>query len=273
MAVAEELRLPDSWAGLSLRFGEKLVNAVSAAYDDEARYPNQPLSDVACEVRFRGDMAVECQRNLFWEQIREVYSEILVPKVQEGQYVALQHYKFRDPKSGRTVSVALNSLAFSESTYSGHKSFIAEFMRLARLFHKTYPNANAITRVGWRYINVIPFSREGELIPLERFVTLNISFPHKVFQSTSALDLKWTGRCLDGEVRIGVSAVFKKDGVSDSLSKQEALMLDLDFGTTRKDIEWSEMEAVVSDARRKCRSLFEETITESYRDYLRGKTL
>jgi uncharacterized protein (TIGR04255 family) len=249
-----------------------LVNAVSAAYDDEAKYPNQPLSDVACEIRFKGDMAVECQRHLFWNKIRAEYSDIFVPQLQAGQAAALQHYKFRSA-AGRTVSVALNSLAFSESTYSGHKSFIEEFMRLVRLFHETYPQADAITRVGWRYINVIPFSREGDRVPLERFVTLNISFPHKVFHSTSSLDLSWTGKCLDGEVRIGVAAVLKKDGVSESLSKQEALKLDLDFGTTRTDIKWSEVEAVISDARKKCRSIFEETITDSYREYLRGKTL
>ena len=39
-------------------------------FDDNEVYPNQPLSDVACEVRFKGEMQVECERHLFWEAIR-----------------------------------------------------------------------------------------------------------------------------------------------------------------------------------------------------------
>jgi uncharacterized protein (TIGR04255 family) len=245
---------------------------VNAAYDDDAVYPNQPLSDVACEVRFKGEMAVECQRSLFWDKIRDEYPDILVPHLQDGQAVALQHYKFRS-LSGRTVSVALNSLAFSEAKYSGHKVFIAEFMKLIRVFHETYPKISKITRVGWRYINVIPFAREDGLVPLRRFVTLNISFPDKAFQTTSALDLQWVGKCLDGEVRIRVAAVLKKDLGEEITSKQEALLLDIDFGNSREDIKWEQLETLINDARAKCRRIFEGTISDDYRKYLKGETL
>jgi uncharacterized protein (TIGR04255 family) len=237
-----------------------------AQYKDDEIYPNQPLYDVACEVRFKGEMQVECQRYLFWEEIRSEYPDILVPHAQEGQAVALQHYKFRNPESGRTVAVALNSLVYSESKYSGHKSFIAEFDRLIQIFTRLYPNLGRISRVGWRYINVMPFSREDGLVPLSRILQLNISFPGGIFEKTSALNMEWAGKCHGGEVTIKLAAAKQK-----ALPDQEALILDLDIGRTDPDIKWAMVREVMEDARTKCRGIFEDMITDEYRSYLRGK--
>ncbi len=239
-----------------------------AQYKDDEIYPNQPLCDVACEVRFKGEMQVECQRYLFWEEIRSEYPDILVPHAQEGQAVALQHYKFRNPESGRTVAVALNSLVYSEAKYSGHTSFIAEFDRLIQIFTRLYPNLGRISRVGWRYINVMPFSREDGLVPLSRILQLNISFPGRIFEKTSALNMEWTGKCFGGEVTIKLAAAKQK-----ALPDQEALILDLDIGRTDPDIKWATVREVMEDARAKCRGIFEDMITEEYRSYLRGKTI
>lgn len=237
-------------------------------FEDDEIYPNQPLTDVACEVRFKGEMQVECDRHLFWNEIRSEYPDILVPTMMDGQAAALQHYRFGNPTAGRTVLVALNSLAFSEAKYSGHKSFIAEFERLAKVFHRVFPNIGQVTRVGWRYLNVMPFSREDGLVPLSRILKLEISLPGDIFKKSAALDLQWTGNCLDGEVIFRLAAVARKDTPS-----QEALILDIDFGQKRPDIKWSDMRAIVEDGRRKCRSIFEDLITDSYRSYLRGETL
>jgi uncharacterized protein (TIGR04255 family) len=239
-----------------------------AQYDDEEIYPRQPLTDVACEVRFKGDMAVECQRHLFWEKIRGEYPDIYVPFAQEGQAFALQHYKFRNSEKSRTVSVALNSLGYSEPKYSGHKSFIQEFSRLAGIFSETYPGIKHITRIGWRYINVMPYSREGSIVPLTRFVKFDVSLPSAIFQSTTALDFQWNGKCLDGDVTIRLAAAQAKAG-----SEQEALILDIDFGQTRADMAWKDAQSILEDARSKSRGIFEGLITDDYREYLRGKSL
>lgn len=237
-------------------------------FDDGEIYPNQPLTDVACEVRFAGEMQVECERHLFWDRIRDEYPKILVPKVQDGGFPALQHYKFRSADSGRTVSVALNSLAFSEAKYSGHHSFIGEFNRLVALFHDAFPRLGSISRVGWRYINVIPFSREAHRVPLGRFLKLDIPLPSKIFESTTAMDLSWGGRCLDGDVQIKVAIVERKD-----VPASEGILLDIDYGQTRPGMNWERLGEVVADARTKCRGIFEDLITDDYRSYLRGETV
>lgn len=237
-------------------------------FDDDEVYPNQPLSDVACEVRFRGEMQVECERHLFWEEIRSSYSDILVPQLQEGQAVALQHYKFRDPSTSRVVAVALNSIAFSEGKYSGHKAFIGEFARLLAIFRKLYPKLGQITRVGWRYVNVMPFSREDGLVPFGRIFKLDVSLPSDMFKRTANIDLKWTGKAPEGDVIIRLSDVEQKN-----LPEQEAMILDIDFSRANPDIGWEAVKGTIEDVRRCCRCIFEGMITDEYRTYLRGQTI
>lgn len=236
-------------------------------FDDDALYPNQPLTDVACEVRFAGEMQVECERYRFWDDIRAAYPNVLVPLANDGQPLALQHYRFRADDGVRTVSVALNSFAFSESKYSGHKSFIAEFERLIGIFRKTYPRLGKIKRIGWRYINVIPYSRENELVPLRRYLKLEIPLPSKIFDHTSAIDLSWTGKCFDGEVVLHINSLEKKQ------SKQEGLLVDIDYGQTREGMGWADVVTILKDARSKCRGIFEDLITDDYRQYLKGETV
>ncbi|MCK5244887.1 MAG: TIGR04255 family protein, partial [Desulfobacterales bacterium] len=43
-------------------------------------YPNSPLVEVVCEVRFPGELAIECRRDEFYEKIRDRYPTILFPK-------------------------------------------------------------------------------------------------------------------------------------------------------------------------------------------------
>lgn len=237
-------------------------------YNDEETYPNSPLTDVACEVRFKGEMQVECERHHFWNAIRMDYPDILVPQLKEGQAAALQHYRFRSADGTRHVAVALNSLAYSETKYKGHKEFIAEFYRLAKEFHKVFPDITRVTRIGWRYINVMPFSRENGLVPLNRFLKLEVTLPSKIFQQTSALDFQWTGRCLEGEVIMKVAAIKSKERPD-----QDALLLDIDFGQDRPDMKWKDVESTVADARTKSRAIFEDLITEDYRKYLQGNAI
>jgi uncharacterized protein (TIGR04255 family) len=237
-------------------------------FDDDEVYPNQPLSDVACEVRFKGEMQVECERYRFWDDIREAYPDILVPQIQTGQFVALQHYRFSDSSANRSVLVALNSIVFSERKYSGHKAFIAEFTRLIGIFCRLYPKLGNITRIGWRYINVLPFSREEGLIPLGRFLKINMSLPLDMFKRTSNINLAWTGKRPDGDVIVRLS-----DVVQNNLPEQEAIILDIDFGCTRPEITWASVEGAISDARSSCREIFEGLITDDYRKYLRGESI
>ena len=237
-------------------------------FDNDALYPNQPLSDVACEVRFPGEMQIECNRHLFWDQIRSDYPKIMVPFAKDGHPPALQHYRFRSETGNRTVAIALNSLVYSEGKYRGHKLFIAEFVRLVELFRATYPKISKPNRVGWRYINHMTFSREGGLTPVGRLVKLIPKLPLNMFAATNTIDFQWTGKFEGATVTLRLANVERKD-----LPGQEALLLDIDYGLDSPHLTWEEVPARVETARWVARDIFEQMITDDYRKYLKGESL
>jgi len=235
--------------------------------DDEI-YPNQPLVDVACEVRFPGEMAVECELNKFWDRIREQYSDIFVPPAKEGQPVALQHYRFCTGEPRRTVSVALNSIAYSENQYRGHKLFMKEFLRVLAEFRKCFRAIDHVNRIGWRYVNVIPFMREEGLVPVKRLLHFDIKEPTALFDNVSNFDVRFESRVRGGTAIVHAQAIARKDQ-----PQQEALLLDIDFGKEGPDLRMRDVSKHISQARQFSRRYFEALITDEYREYLRGTKL
>lgn len=237
-------------------------------FDNDALYPNQPLSDVACEIRFPGEMQIECNRHLFWDKIRTDYPKIMVPFAKDGHPPALQHYRFRSETGGQTVAVALNSLVYSEDKYRGHKQFIAEFVRLVELFRATYPKLSKPNRIGWRYINHMTFSREGGLTPVGRLVKFMPELPLNMFAATKTVDFQWTGKLQDATITLRLANVERKN-----LPGQEALLLDIDYGIEAPNLSWEEVPGRVEAARWTAREIFEQIITDDYRKYLKGESL
>ncbi len=44
-------------------------------------YKNAPLVETVFEIRFNINLAIGCQIDKFYEKIKKVYSEILIPKL------------------------------------------------------------------------------------------------------------------------------------------------------------------------------------------------
>jgi uncharacterized protein (TIGR04255 family) len=237
---------------------------VTVGRDDEI-YPNSPLVDVACEIRFAGEIVVETQRHIFWERIRDQYPEIRVPHIQQGQAPALQHYRFCNA-DGRVVAVALNSLAYSEAKYSGHEKFISEFARLAKIFSECYPAIDKLNRVGWRYMNVIPFQRESDCIPVNRILKKRIDFPFNVLENARNFDARFETKRREGFVIIRLTSVSNTQAPG-----VEGVLLDIDFALESSDLRMRNLVTDVKVARNHARAIFEDLITDDYRTYLRGE--
>jgi uncharacterized protein (TIGR04255 family) len=238
-------------------------------------YPNSPLTDVVCEIRFPGELEVECNRHVFWDKIREHYPHILVPQAELGKPLALTHYRFRDEAGNRHVSVALNSLAFSESKYSGHVNYIQEFARVADIFHKCFPKIDRVSRIGWRYINVIPYAREAGLVPVGQFLNARVLLAEETLKAPKVFDIRVESAIDEGTVIVRLATITRKDGTpsKDNAASQEAILLDIDFGFENSELRFKDYKKCIDQARRHNRSLFERLVTDDYRKYLRGETL
>ncbi|HED36659.1 MAG TPA: TIGR04255 family protein [Ignavibacteria bacterium] len=240
-------------------------------YSDEV-YPNQPLQEVVFELRFPGEVRIECERHLFWEKIRDDYSEISVPRPVPDQAMALMPYRFRKSDRSMSVLVCMRSLAVSAKIYPGYKEFSKEVLRIYEIFGSTF-NLKKLNRIGWRYINIIPFIRENGSIPLTRFLNLGFKVPKSVPEKFKNLDFVFESEHEGCSVITRLQSIEKLSGHDNA---QEALLLDFDYGkvpTIEQELNFSDVPKYLNEAHQKTRQLFEDFITEEYRQYLRGDVI
>lgn len=231
-------------------------------------YPNSPLVEVVFEIRFPGELQVECQRHLFWERIKDDYPTIKVPHPTPEKALALVPYKFVRKDKQMTIMVAINSLALSATTYPGFKEFKKEFLRIHNLFGETF-KLKKLKRAGWRYINVIPFVREDGLIPISQFLKLGFKLPSSIPERFKALSLTFDAKTEGGSITTRLDTLVREDG------GQEAILLDFDYGKdgNGNELRFSDVEKYIDEGHSFTRQLFEDLITDGYRQYLRGDVL
>lgn len=236
--------------------------------NDTEVYPNAPLVEVVCEIQFNGELEIEARRHEFWDKLRDDYPKWLVPRSgTDDRPLALQHYRFRTEDGIRTILIAPNSFGFSVTEYGGHQAFFKEFARLYKVFAETFPKIDKLNRIGWRYVNIIPFVREKGLIPIENFLKLELGLPEQVPSRYEKIDLNLTAtRDNNDSVIVKLANVQKNTG-------EEGLLLDIDYGKKGDSLRFKELKKHLKDGHDHSRNLFENFITDAYRQYLRGKQL
>lgn len=236
----------------------------------EDRYPYSPLTEVVCELRFPGEIAVESARELFWDQIRDTYPAIKVQVAQVGTAPAMQHYRYCTEDGSRWIAVALNSLAMSVTQYTTHRPMLEEFKRVHELFRKCYPKLRRMNRVGWRYVNYIAFVRDaqGNAPVSEFFSTKLCAATSLVGSAVKNLNVRVESPTSEGLAIVMLATVHDAKDTT-----REAFSLDLDFAIETKDMDFADGPTKLAIARQANRQVFESMICERYRAFLRGETV
>lgn len=230
------------------------------------KYPNQPLIEVATEVRFPGDLSVEAKRADFQQRVRLKYPNLTVAGAVQGVAPPLQHYRFERDDRAAAVALAVNSIAYFERQYSGATTFIKEAVRLVNLGSRLF-GLDGLTRIGWRYINAIPFVREGNLIPLDRFLKNS-----PTLLSIDVCEFKnITFRAVTEYEGSQVAIRLENDTSS---QPNEILFLDIDVykeDPTASVLKVNKVKQLVDELHCIARNVFEDSITDQYRKYLQGE--
>jgi len=225
-------------------------------------YPNSPLVEVVSEIRFPWNLAVDCRRHDLFEAIRSSYRTIFAPQVELGDALVTKPYRFENPDTVAGVMVAVDKLAYYERQYKSHDKFIPEFLRLAGVFSDIF-GLDCLDRVGWRYINIIPFTRENGVLPLRRFLNLGVRLPAGVSEDFENLSIVMISKAPGGSITTKLQTLMRSE------DNQEAFLLDFDYGMN-ENLHFSKLASYVQDAHKHTRILFEQLITDEYRQYLRG---
>lgn len=234
----------------------------------ESVYPNQPLIEVAMEVRFKGELRIESSRAEFYEKIRDKYSDIYTPHALDGQSPPLQHYRFQTPDNKARARLAINSLGYSESKYQGSAKFIKESTRLYNLLNHLC-KIREITRIGWRYTNLIPFVRESGCVPILNILNSSlVSFAVMEDICFSSVDFNSSFQLEEANVNLSL-----RTAVNDQNVNEEALILDIDVFFDKNSVyesKFDDVDGSLNYLHIIARNIFEDIITQEYRNYLKG---
>lgn len=231
-------------------------------------YPNQHLVEVATEVRFRGDLSVEQARSEFQRKIFSDYPVLKAPNALQGVAPSLQPYRFETEAGHAGVQLSINSISYFAKAYQGCDEFLDAVNKATVAFFELIEHIDA-TRVGWRYINAIPFTREENgLLPLKRFFKEN-----EIFGSALTLDLEQVNYSAVNSLedcQLNVKIVTSTDVAR---ADEEVIILDIDAFKTFSPttvMDNTDMLSAIRHTHDIARSVFENLITDNYREFLKG---
>lgn len=229
-------------------------------------YPNSPLVEVIFEIRFSGEPAVECRRDVFFDLVRDEFPNILVPQTKEGGFTALEPYRFENKERTAGIMLSLNKCAYYCRKYPGFALFRKEVVKLIKNFRKAYHKINSLNRTGFRYVNIIPFTREEGIVPLDRFFNLKFQTPCVIPEKYVNISLGFIAKTEKGFVTTRIETLKATD------QGGEAILLDIDYAK-EEGLLINNIEKYMDESHNYARQLFEDLITDSYRMLLRGETI
>lgn len=229
-------------------------------------YPNSPLVEVIFEIRFPGEPIVECRRDIFYEMVREEYSTVLVPQTKEGSFVALEPYRFEKKDRSSGIMLSVNKFAFYCRKYPGFGECKKNVTKLIRNFRSAYPKIDKLSRTGFRYVNIIPFTREEGFVPLDRFLNVRLQIPTAIPEKYTNISLGFISKTGGGSITTRVETLLAAD------QSGEAILLDLDYAK-EEGLSIKNINKYMDESHNYSRQLFEDLITDNYRMFLRGETI
>lgn len=228
-------------------------------------YENAPLSETVFEIRFPGEPSIECNRDKFYEEIRSVYSKIFVSNIQGGTIAAQPPYRFERKDGTGGVIMSINKISFYCKKYEGFKLFKKETMRVFSIFRELF-KVEKLNRTGLRYINIIPFTREKNVIPIKNYLNIQIKLPESMSTDFKNFNMIFVSQAKAGSITTHIEPV-----ISD-VQTEEAIMLDFDYAK-ESNLDFGSIEEYLEESHTHTKDLFEGLITDNYRKVMRGEVI
>jgi len=193
----------------------------------------------------------------------------MVSGAQEGVAPFLQPIRFEDEDKRSGIQLAINSFSYYSREYPGHGTFLTQVSEKISMFLGLLGKVR-VTRVGWRYINALPFTRENGSLPLSRFFKDNHVFGNALKDEFE--DLSCHLSLPSNEKRLNVKL---QSAQSTGEPGAEVLILDIDaFGLFSPSIimDTPAVMAEVQSTHDLAYETFEALISDNYRAFLKGES-
>ncbi|MGR3174959.1 MAG: TIGR04255 family protein [Candidatus Scalindua sp.] len=227
-------------------------------------FSRAPLTEVIFEIRFAPNLSVACRRDEFYNEIKESYPELILPKISLEQHPLEQAILYRSSDKTNRITCSARSLSFSTPQYVNYEVFKDEFMRIITIFLKKYKTIDKIQRLGLRYINKIQVERKGNKLDLEQYINFKFSLP----ESLNRLNMAYfqNNFFVEFEDKIsGITVII--DNIKDDKNK-DILLLDFDLISSR-EMNLDNIEGYLDKYHNKIEEVFLDIITDNYKKSIR----
>ncbi|MCB0346893.1 MAG: TIGR04255 family protein [Bdellovibrionales bacterium] len=232
--------------------------------DDSGIYPNSPLVKVVAELCFSHNFDIFANYQRYYEGCKHYFDRLDLPLPNQSSSPYQQPVIFVNKNTGQAISLAADKFSYAEQHYQNHESFFEQFLKHEDLLTKCYKEQEFF-RFGFRYINFIPFSRVGNCIPLKDFFNLSVSFGQQLDEDIVDINSALIKDFGDSRLRIQFASGKDAQG-------REGLTLDLDYFVVNK-FQREHIRVMLKNGNERIKDFFERSITEGYRNYLRGNSL
>ncbi len=207
---------------------------------------------------------MECHRDGLFEEIRQDFPQVFVPRISPVEPPALQPYHFRDPSERKTLMVALNRFAFSEKKYEGYQPFKESALQYMRIFGQRF-KIGKLNRTGLRYINLIPYTLESEALPMKRYFRFGLNSGSSELGEPSKLSLGYVLPTRGGNLTFRLECVASPEG-------KQAFAVDFDY-SKEQNLCFGSVEEYLDESHTYTKKFFEDLISEEYRGFMRGDVI
>lgn len=219
------------------------------------------------EVQFPGNPALECRRDELYSDFEKDYPVVRVPTVQGVVLPAMGIYQFASKDELSSIMSSIRTMGYSTKKYPGFDKFSAEALKVVNAAIRKF-KIKKLKRVGLRYINMIPFTREDGCIPLQRFFDLKVMLPNAAPEKFENFAVGVTSRMdKQGKLTTRIEAGRNQSGPT-----PEALLLDFDFAM-EGDLKPESLKDYIATSHSHTKAFFNGLITPGYKEVMRGRVL
>jgi uncharacterized protein (TIGR04255 family) len=224
-------------------------------------YKNPPLVESVFEIRFPPELAIECRKDEYYDQIRNEFPEVNLPLADSPEPYPMKNYLFRDSKREKGIQFSINKCSFHRYKYLGFNQFKGELLRYLGSFAEKF-KVQTLYRTGLRYVNHIPILREEGVIPLGKFLNFGYNTPKSIPGKYDFLHTVLFVKLGEGSIRILIQ--YKK--LPDE-KETEIIILDFDY-FFEGNLEFSKIESYIDESHKYTKKIFEDLVTEHYRQIM-----
>lgn len=228
-------------------------------------YANAPLAEVVFEVRFSGEPAVECRRDDYYRRIKGEFPQIAIPNAELSSAPSPMPYRFVSVGGDETLMAGLDRFAYSTRRYGGYAIFGPRALSMTTCFCNQF-RIRKLERTGLRFINVIPFLREGGAIPWKRYFTAGVTMPETTTDDFMNVSLGVESRTQAGLITTRIAVGKSVD------ERHEVFILDFDFAKTGV-LHVNRLKTYLLESHDHTKKVFEGIVTDEYKAVMRGEVV